>query len=299
MKSKYIFFLTIVLVACLFSVGCQNLTTTEVPTLLLPTETPVTPSPVSPTATKTHTPTAQPTKDPRIVSREKLNCTLLENFTKCIDETIGIEFEYPTSWGEIEGVLRTGGDSGYAYKYLFNGGTVPEIYLPQTGGVSIDFAEGREWNPLDFGGFGDKPYQVDSCEQRDYYPICNEVNSDVKWMIRFPNAKYLCENAHFYISKNFRIEVNLPNSNNVNGFVLETVFLSQNLLDEVSRDIYSTFLVETEEISFPKSCDTASQQAFDELITKFIERLQTKSLDTETQNNLDNLIHVAESITLK
>jgi hypothetical protein len=212
-----------------------------------------------------------------------------------------MEFEHPKTWGEIEAVLRTGGDNGYAYKYSFSGGTIPESHLPEAAGLSIDFAEGRELYPIDFAGFGTESLlQTNSCEQQDLYPICEEVNHDVRWMIRFPNARYFCESTHRDTSPIFRIEVNLPDNPTINGFVFLVPFLSENLFDEIKRDIYPLFLVEPELIpSYPESCYPENRQPFDDQVEKFIERIKTSDLDGDTLRNLNDLEHLAESIVFR
>jgi hypothetical protein len=298
MKPKHIFFLATILIVCLFSFGCQNLTT-EVPISILSTESAVTPSPNTPTVTKTPNPTVQPTEGSRIISQEKLNCTSSGTFKKCIDETLGIEFEHPVSWGEIEGVLRTGWDSGYLYKYNFSGAIISEDELPDTGGVSINFGEGREWVPTDFAGFGDQRFQVDSCDNDNLYPICKEIDSNVRWMIRFPNAEYLCTSGDFYINPIARVEINLLRSNTVKGFVLEIPFISEKDTEYINKDIYAGFLIDPETAPFPNSCETDVQEAFNDRLIIFIEKLQSKFLDVETQNKLNDLMYFAESITVK
>jgi hypothetical protein len=240
-----------------------------------------------------------PTEGIKILSKEKLVCTPIGDYKKCMDETLNIEFEHPAVWGDIEAVLRTGWDSGYAYKYSFHSATISDAYLPETGGLSIDFAEGRDQHQTDFAGFGNSGLPADSCEDRDLYPICNDTSPDVKWMIRFPNAKYFCEVSHRDTSPVFRIEINLPDNPTINGFVFIVPFLSEPLYEEIKKDIYSLFLKGPEMMpSYPEACYPENRQPFDEEVKKFIERLQARSLDAETLMNLDDLIHLAGSITL-
>lgn len=250
--------------------------------------------------TSTPTLTSLPTEGSRIISKQRLFCTLLGEYKHCIDRTLNIEFEHPSEWGEIEGVLRTGWDSGYAYKYFFSNPAISEDYLPKTGGISVDFAEGREHIPLDFAGFGSNGFQENSCEQKDLYPICNEVSPAIRWMIRFPNANHYCEYSHRNTSPIIRIEINLPEHPQINGFVFEVPFLSESLFEEVKKDIYSLFLVEPELMPvYPEACYPENRQPFDHQVMKFIERVRTRSVDAETLMNIDQLTHLAESIEIR
>jgi hypothetical protein len=294
---------SLILVFALFFSGCQTITPKS-PVRSLPEETLGSPSP-SPTATITPSPTAKLKTGSEIISTEKLNCTQLGTFAKCVDQTLKIEFEHPISWGAIEGVLRTGWDNGYAYKYYFNGATIPETYMPEAEGLSIDFVEGREQVPLDFAGF--ESTYIDSCEWQDLYPICEYVNPKVRWMIRFPNAKYFCENTHQFTSPIFRIEVNLPDNPTINGLVFEIPFLSEALLKEVQNTIYPLLLSEirndpsSEPFFVPsfETCRRENRQPFDNQVYRFIDRMQTKSLDNDTVKKLDELIYLANSISFR
>jgi hypothetical protein len=210
-----------------------------------------------------------------------------------------MEFESPATWGEMESVLRTGGDSGYAYSYAFADFQLPKELIPEAAGLSLDFREGRDWTPMDFAGFGDAPLQTNSCEDQGLYPICKEASPDVKWMIRFPNARYFCERTHRNTSPIFRIEINLPHHPRIHGFVFQAPFLSASLMEEIKSEIYPLFLEEPGMIpKYPEACSPENRQPFDEQVLKFIQRLETRSLDAETLKNMDDLIHLAESITL-
>ncbi len=146
--------------------GCQNLA----PTNVTPTSTHV------PTLTLTAIPTTPPEPaipQPCLISKGILSCTPIGTFARCVDDVLDIEFEYPSIWGEIEAELRTGGYSGYAYDYYFDGKTIAETEPLVAGGRSVDFSEGRGAMPTDFAGYGDAGLQIkQSCDAswQDVYP---------------------------------------------------------------------------------------------------------------------------------
>jgi hypothetical protein len=288
-------FAALVILMFVLSSGCQSsvsetplqthIASVPTPTLSMPTITPV------PTSTQ------QTLVDKsELISKRELNCSSLGTFTKCSGDVLSIEFEYPTIWGKIEAVLRTGGYTGYAYDYYFGEKTIAETEPLVAGGRSIDFSEGRGGMSTDFAGFGDSGLQTNYCAWHDLFPICQRINPDVVWMIRFPNANYICENAQFDTTPIFRVEVNLPNNPTVNGFVFQAPFLSEKLTGQLNSNLYPLLGLDSQMI--PAKCDMASRDAFDTAVSTYVEKIQNNSLDAETLNNLVVLIHLAKSITL-
>jgi len=277
--------------------GCQNF----VPATRLSTSPVASNTPIStPTFTPSPTVTTEPLiHQPELISQGNLDCSSQGAFTKCIDDVLSIEFEYPATWGEIEAVLRTGGYSGYAYDYYFGGKTIAETEPLVAGGRSKDFSEGRGWMPTDFAGYGDIGIQSkESCEPRDLYPLCEEARSDVAWMIRFPNAKFLCAGfLSTMLYPTFRIEINLPNNPTINGFVFEAPLLSEQFSNEVESDLYPLLGLNSNMI--PTKCDDKSQQAFDAKLKVFLDKLINRSADSGTVKNLDELTHLATSIIFR
>jgi len=154
----------------------------------------------------------------------------------------------------------------------------------------------------DFAGYGDKDLQFKSkaCDSKwnVLFPICQEVMSGVAWMIRFPNAKYICESSPgFYTTPVFRIEVNLPNNSTINGFVFEAPFLSEQFSNQVKNNLYPLLGLDADMV--PTKCGEVDQQAFDTQLMSFIEKINAKTTDGETQRKLDQLIHLATSIRFR
>jgi hypothetical protein len=279
MKVRLVISVILILVS---TTGCQN----SVPASALST---------SSVASNTPGPTV--TSEPLI--REKLDCSVLGDFTKCMDEVLGMEFEYPTAWGEIEAVLRPGGYSGYAYDYYYGGKTIAETEPLVAGGRSKDFSEGRGGVSTDFAGYGKSglQYKKESCDPKwqDLFPICQQVAPHVAWLIRLPNANYICNSAPgFYTTPVFRIEVNFPNSEKINGFVFEAPFLSEQLSNEVESSLYPLLGLDSNMMVY--KCSQADQSAFDAQLMLLVEKIKPKQVDTETQRRLDELLHLAASI---
>lgn len=294
-------FATLVVLIFVLTTGCLS----SASKASTPTPVSKTPSPtIFPTLTfsPVPTPTLQPlVHQPELISKGTLNCSLLGTFTKCVDNILDIEFEYPTIWGEIEAELRTGGYSGYAYDYYYDGKTIAESEPLVAGGRSKDFSEGRGGVSTDFAGYGNTSMQLkESCDptQKILFPICQKASSNVAWMIRLPNAEYICNSAPgFYTTPVFRIEVDLPDNPKINGFIFEAPFYSKQFFNAVKNKLYPLLGLDSGMIA--TRCDEKSQQAFDAKLTVFLGELINKSADSETLRNLDELIHLANSIVFR
>jgi len=294
-------FVALVILIFVLTTGCQDSaseTSTQTPVSTIPTHT------VFPTLTFTPVPTStsQPLiHQPELISKGKLNCSLLGKLAKCIDDVLDIEFEYPTIWGEIEAELRTGGYSGYAYTYYFGGKTIAETEPLVAGGRSINFSEGRGGMSTDFAGYGDAGMQTrESCDPnlQVLFPICQKLSQNVAWMIRLPNAEYICNSAPgFYTTPIFRIEIDLPDNLKINGFVFEAPFYSEKFFNDVKTELYPLLGLGSDMI--PTRCNEKEQQAFDSKLQVFLDKLTDKSADSETLKNLDELTHLANSIVFK
>jgi hypothetical protein len=294
-------FAILVILTLVLTVGCESSASkTATPTLIgiIPTHN------LYPTSTFTSVPTLtpQPLADQsKLISKGKLNCSPFVTFTKCVDDVLNIEFEYPTIWGEIEAVLGTGGYTGYAYTYYFGGKTIAETDPLVAGGRSVDFSEGRGGMSTDFAGYGDSGLQLkEACDSKwqDMFPVCQKIASNVTWMIRFPNAKYICNSAPgFYTTPVFRIEVDLPNNPKINGFVFESRLFSERFNNQVKSELYPLLGLSSD--MAPTKCDETNQQEFDSQLKVFTERITNRTADSETLKNLGELIHLAKSIVFR
>lgn len=295
-------FAVMVILILVVTVGCENFASqTATPTLIgiIPTHT------LYPTSTFTSAPTStpQPLADQsKLISKGKLNCSPFVTFTKCVDNVLNIEFEYPNIWGEIEAVLGTGGYTGYAYSYYFGGKTIAETEPLVAGGRSVDFSEGRGGMSTDFAGYGDTGLQEkkEACDSKwqDMFPICQKIAPNVTWMIRFPNANFICDSPPgFDTTPVFRIELNLPSKSTINGFVFEAPLFSEQFNNQVKSELYPLLGLSSD--MAPTKCDASNQQEFDSQLKVFTERITNRTADSETLKNLDELIHLAKSIVFR
>jgi len=249
-------------------------------------------SPPLPTLTPLPPPSPIP---PNIISRVKLNCTPQATFAKCSDDTLKTVFEYPAVWGEIEAILRTGGDTGYAYSYAFSALSSEQASLIQAGGRSKDFAEGRGGMVTDFLGYGDSSSQSRCASMKDFIPICEEIKSNVVLFMDFPEAKHICDPSPGVLYSPIAIiEINLPDNPTINGFRFVSPFLSESMAEELNagvRDILG-YAPDTG----PTKCGSSSQTEFDGRVKELVEGIRANSVDSDTSENINTFKHIAESV---
>jgi len=292
MQNKYLLITALIM---LISSSCISAETTAPTATTIPT---ITFLPIHPTITATPTlsPKGQP---PRPITRGTLDCSTVGVFTKCVDNVLSIEFEHPAIWGQLETTLREGFTSGYIYGYYFSEYSITETNYILAGGISRDFAEPRGGTPLEFAGYGDRSKKEEGCDVKwqDIYAVCQKVSPDVTWMIQLPNANYFCNSPNgpiYYSRALFRIEINLPNNSTINGFVFESSFSSDELSNQLENDLYPILGIGT--AMFPTKCSDEDQKAFDKKLDAIIEKINERTIDEKTQNNIDELIHLAMSI---
>jgi hypothetical protein len=237
---------------------------------------------------------------PLIISQTVLNCAAQNNRVRCYDETLQIEFERPPVWGEIEAVLREGGDAGYAYEYRFTSQTVASEFPLMAGGRSKDFTEGRGGIFTDFRDYGDNYSSQNRCHDvQAYRPICEEIQTNVVLLMGFPDAHSICEMFPGGIfTPIIFIEINLPANATINGFVFVTHFLSDmemNALVADMRDILGYDLATGD----AAICGDADQEAFDRRMVELVQRIENGQIDDQTKENIAQLREMAESITFR
>ncbi|MCL7453404.1 MAG: hypothetical protein M8467_10195 [Anaerolineae bacterium] len=245
---------------------------------------------------------AEVSQRPAVPSEGMLDCVPAGTFSHCVDDVLGIEFEVPASWGPIETSLRPGLDAGFAYDYYFDGKAHAETEPLVAGGRSVDFSEGRGAMPTDFGGYEHAGWQrTSACAGsgdwfRNSYPVCQQVNENVAWMIRFPNASVLCEDVlgNWQTMPVFRIEINLPDKPTINGFIFEAPFFSEQFAGRLQNALYPLLGARLDWRA--SKCDEASREAFDAQLMALIETITNRTADAETLENVDELVYLAESI---
>jgi hypothetical protein len=250
-----------------------------------------------PTSTRIVPPSPVPLV-PTIISDVRLECLHQNTFAKCSDDTLGIEFEYPVSWGAIEAVLRTSiFGTGYAYEYYFIGTSSEILSAIKAGGRSKDFGEARGGMFTDFRGYGDESYQnrYDNIKA----PICRGIQPNVILTMNFPQARYICDSGPGSISTpRALIEINLPENPLINGFVFISPFLSAQLTEKLNEDKLD-ILGYSPRTTVATKCDSASRAEFDNKINELIENIKVGSVDTDTNNNIQQLEYVAVSVIFR
>ena len=123
-------------------------------------------TPSSPSPTFTDTPR-------HFIDARRLNCEVVGDFQKCYDIRLGLEFEVPGEWGEIDTQLWKG-DTGREYYYRFSEVDRTSIYGPKAGGLTRDFSAPRGGDITSFRGFGDRS----GCEYYQGSSVC-EASADL------------------------------------------------------------------------------------------------------------------------
>ncbi len=288
----------------LAALGCQGSTSARTPAAAVtplarptvfrtsvPTNTRVVVITKPPIPMQATTPTRKPSLTPPPTSTEAagtLKCAPSGAFTKCADNVLAMDFEYPAAWGEIDAVLRQG-DTGHAYDYSFS--ARGQWTMLEAGGRSHDFSEGRGAFITDFMGFGARlPQEV--CA-RFGAAICNPVQPGVILMMAFPKAGFLCNPGPglFYFPVAI-VAVNLPRNPQINGFVFASNFLSSQSESGLMG------ILDVSDMGAQK-CDDASQQQFDARVKEIVANIEAGTVDSETSENIAALMRLAESIRFR
>jgi hypothetical protein len=178
---------------------------------------------------------------------------------------------------------------------MFSDVSSEQGFITTAGGRSADFTEGRGGRLTVVRGYGDDLTQGGCAAISEDYPICEEVQPNVVLFMMFPEAKSICDLAPSVLFSPLAIvEINLPTNPTINGFRFISPFLSQNLAEELNAVMRDTlgYALETG----ATKCDSASQAAFDGRIAELVERIKANLVDRDTNENIDSIRHIAESI---
>lgn len=205
-------------------------------------------------------------------------CITGTKFTKCTDEILGLEYEYPNAWGSVTGRFRQGQGEGYAYDYRFNEG----VY---SGGRSRGFWEGRGSVFMDFPGGS-------VCGWPNHPPtiICEGLQSNVTLALSFPSALEVCDRESWFPMEPFAIVgVDLPNGKIITGFMFGTRFLG----DDWNEKLRSNFKWEN---SSTPVCDPSGNLAYDTMLDELVQNIRDGTITGPTAGNLDMWRHLGASI---
>ncbi len=250
---------------------------------------------VVPTSIPTLVPTPSPMPS-NLISQTKLFCSSLGDFLKCEDTILRISFEYPATWGEAEGVLLAG-DTGFSYRYVFSELASQLTMTVATGGLSHDFTMGRGGMWTDFAGYGGASSRNPCQSGSGTPPICDVIKPQVAMFMLFPQAKYICDPGpgSFDVPLAF-IDIDLPDNPTINGFRFVSPVLSEQeteMFRNRTQEILGTLK------AGESKCDSASQTVFDDSVKALIERMKSGLIDADTQANIDQLRHIAQSIDIE
>ncbi len=268
---------------------------TPVPTLTPTTISTVAIQTLSPNPTETPATLLSPT--PFQTPENALTCHAGQEFTKCYDVVLGLEFEYPTEWGTLTGYLRQAKEqrddseewfvTGYAYEYRFD-----QTYIVEAGGRSREFSESRGGMLTDFSGFL-HPDIICRWPHNRPNEICNEVKPNVFFVISLTNATEFCKEEYGRGIEAFAaVALEIPDNDLINGFIFGTNILGADIIEEITHDFPQR---EQPEIV----CDDATRQAFDQRMEQIAEDIANMTVTGETLYNLELLNHLAESIIFK
>jgi hypothetical protein len=220
----------------------------------------------------------------------KDQCTVSQTYTKCKDDLLQIEFEYPSSWGEITGQLLKSLEAGYKYSYEFSNLPAFGKQYVEAGGRSHDFHESRGMVISDFKGFlNASPREI--CLSTHATPYCVTVQPNVIFMIEVPVAENICDPGPGTLFQPMGvILINLLKNPTINGFVIASPFLSEQFQNELD-----SLLGITSEQG-PTLCDNSHMEAYNQKVQEMIDAFMHNRLEEVSQHNLESLIHLAHSI---
>jgi hypothetical protein len=234
--------------------------------------------------------TRQPTRTATFTAlpEPKLDCVpVSDGFNSCRDSILGIDFEYPETWGAIEPILRHG-ETGRSYDYQFSNAS-PHV---QAGGRSRDWSLGRGGTWTDFQGFSEERTLESYCDFVQA-AVCESVKPDVYRIVRLPTADMICYPAPgSFFQPASEVVVDLPANALINGFVFIAPFTSASL--QSSLDSLLAFVD-----PIASNCDDASRASYDAAIDQLAKDIRSSNLDRETLQNMSALQRLAESITIQ
>lgn len=192
------------------------------------------------------------------------------------DDFLGIEFSYPRTWGKIEAQLERCYYSGYKYRYVFERDDV------RMGGRSLDCSEPRSPSMTDY------PYSAYKVEQVCNYmgkSLCLEeggIEASVHLTMVFPKAETVCSPSEGAKKGVYgAVTVDLPDHPVIQGIILLAPLLS----DGTQAKLSST-----------DACGSDNATRYDQVIVELIEQIEAGTVDAETQEIVNTLRHLANSV---
>jgi hypothetical protein len=264
---------------------------TQVPTnppYPFPRNTPTSTSTPSPTYTPT--PTYTPSPSPTL-EQVSLSCQKSQNWTTCTDPLLGIEYQYPATWGDISGFINPySGITGLSYYYEFHYIATNNRPFIQAGGEIKDFNVGREAFITDFRGFGTSTGS-EYCRHMADVLSCKEIQPNVIFVIDAPIVSLICKpGPGLETDFHAKILINLPDNPRINGFLFVSTFLSPVLKHELDA------IIGLNAPGPPENCTDATQKQYDQKVQEIYQQYLHNTLDEISSHNIQDLLHLASSI---
>jgi len=256
---------------------------------------------LAPTPEPTITPLAQTEAAPVTAAptleyhHSKPACTPGAEYTACYDDILNIDFEYPTTWGEITSVWYPGsnmhGGSGFGYDYSFSSRKAQA----SAGGRSRDFSQARDGFWTDFGGLepGQPAEAASKSVCRNYGAgICKMVRPSVVFMISFPVADLVCDPGPSSFDRPLAtVAIDLAGGPKINGFVFVAPILSDQLYKQLGEILGAEYNTTQE------SCnDIERRRQFDAKVKEIKAAIEAGTVEIGTKERINQLLHIAESI---
>ncbi len=220
----------------------------------------------------------------------KEQCIDGQTYTRCKDDLLQIEFEYPSSWGDITAQLLKSWEAGYKYSYDFSNLPAFGKRYVEAGGRSHDFHESRGSGISDFKGFLNvSPREI--CLTAYATPYCVTVQPNVIFMIEVPEAENICDPGPRTIYQPIGVNLmNLPKNPKINGFAIAAPFL----YDQLQNELDSLLGIIPEQGA--TLCDNSHMEAYNQKVQEMMDAFMHNRLEDVSRRNLELLIHLAHSI---
>ncbi len=122
--------------------------------------------------------------------------------------------------------------------------------------------------------------------------ITKAVQADVEFVALFPEAELVCDPGSGLIYKPLGIvAITFPATATINGFIFASEFIS----DETWEPLRN--ILDPESETWRANCkDPELRLKFDEGVQEIIDSILGGTVDSETQANIDRLLHLGRSI---
>jgi hypothetical protein len=138
-------------------------------------------------------------------------------------------------------------------------------------------------------GFEGKP-AASYCNQ-SYADVCKAIQEKVVMELDFPSGEEICMPGPGSLYRPVGlVRIDLPDNPYINGFV----FVSKLISNEVAQRLDMLLFFDPE--NWETQCSQENISAYDEEVQKILAEMITGSLDEESTQHFNNLLHLANSV---